>query len=380
MELDKKELKVISDIMEQVNQYGKNKGIYFNSIDEFLTCNQKYYKDINSYFNVIESTLVMLSTPKDISATTYFRIKDNHIDTLEFGTINGKLVEVDLPESVLELEHLDKVVYHCKKPSPLLAKLKIKKLEVSNYDRDIIKKKSSEALTEYINETLSDITKIKSLEELTLRGMGNQVRVRLPNELSNLTNLKKLTIDFCLLNELPPVIKNLTNLRELILETTWITKLPSFINEMLNLEYLDVSGPGLDYDSFNSISNERLEKLKIKMHVNEQNLITLNEEHYLLNKDLMIYNNSSPFREKDYQHPIRIDDKRELVKKYFSIKASDDETLNGLLLRGLIKTEQRGTNFIKLMFPEFIGFMKEEIKTTNSEAYKMILANLTQNF
>jgi len=193
VELDKKELKVISDIMEQVNQYGKNKGIYFNSIDEFLTCNQKYYKDINSYFNVIESTLVMLSTPKDISATTYFRIKDNHIDTLEFGTINGKLVEVDLPESVLELEHLDKVVYHCKKPSPLLAKLKIKKLEVSNYDRDIIKKKSSEALTEYINETLSDITKIKSLEELTLRGMGNQVRVRLPNELSNLTNLKKLT-------------------------------------------------------------------------------------------------------------------------------------------------------------------------------------------
>ena len=80
MELDKKELKVISDIMEQVNQYGKNKGIYFNSIDEFLTCNQKYYKDINSYFNVIESTLVMLSTPKDISATTYFRIKDNHIE------------------------------------------------------------------------------------------------------------------------------------------------------------------------------------------------------------------------------------------------------------------------------------------------------------
>lgn len=372
MELDQKELRVIKDIMEQINQYSKEPP--YASIQEFINDNQKYNEPVHN-------TLLPI-TDKKISLTTYFTIKDNHINTLEFGTEHGKIVDVDLPESALELEYLDNIIYHFKKPSPLLTRLKIKKLRIGGYDTKLIRnrpkdKKYEEAITEYNNKALSLITKIESLEELTLCMLGdNKIYIELPKGFSKLKNLNKLDITSSHIKELPQTMRELRNLRELTLRCTKISELPVFLNELKNLEFLNISD--LSYDGFNNLNTEFLERLKIK--IDKNSLIKVGS-YYLLNKDLILREES--WWDETDKRPVRVESiysKRELVEEYFDIKGINEETLEGLLLRGLIKKEREGTKFIKLVFPEFNEFIKQEIENTNSEVYKTILVNLTQNF
>jgi len=85
-----------------------------------------------------------------------------------------------------------------------------------------------------------DKEKLLSLTELNLSFNHNPI-TRLPKEIGNLTNLKKLFIRGNNLRRLPKEIANLTNLTYLDVSKNQLTELTEEIFNLINLTKLDIS-------------------------------------------------------------------------------------------------------------------------------------------
>jgi len=88
-----------------------------------------------------------------------------------------------------------------------------------------------------------EIGKLKNLEFIYL-GMrkNSSEKFRLPSEFWNLSKLKRLDLNTCLIEELPSEIKNLTELTFLNLEINKLSKLPIEIGALNKLEVLYLYG------------------------------------------------------------------------------------------------------------------------------------------
>ena len=88
----------------------------------------------------------------------------------------------------------------------------------------------------YINNNFnSTVKEIVETKHVTCRAIGGD-----PNSISNLVNLKELSMDHTGLSVLPPGIGNLKNLVTLKLRFNKLTSLPQEISMLTNLTHLDI--------------------------------------------------------------------------------------------------------------------------------------------
>lgn len=100
---------------------------------------------------------------------------------------------------------------------------------------------------DHIQEWIPEIEYLKNLQELTFSTAIN----RLPNEIANLPNLERLTMQGRKITEVSPRLAELKALKYLDLDSNPITEFPKAILELKNLEHLS-----LNFTNISSIPSE----------------------------------------------------------------------------------------------------------------------------
>jgi Leucine-rich repeat (LRR) protein len=155
---------------------------------------------------------------------------------------------VKLPAMLAQIDTLKSLTVNCSNTlyfQPALPK-NLEKLGV-NFTKTISFPEALYACTslkiielEGISELPEAIKKLEKLEVLSIRRAGLET---LPESISALTNLKKLTLsNLCLLNKLPDVIFELQNLEALDLSGSPLLELPAKLRQMKNLKSINISG------------------------------------------------------------------------------------------------------------------------------------------
>ena len=115
-----------------------------------------------------------------------------------------------------------------------------------------------------------DIAKFKNLEELNL--LANNITV-IPDELWELTKLKKLNLGWNKIDSISPKVGHLQNLEELNLAKNSLTKLPATIGELKKLTKINIS-----WNKIRFIPSQLLSSTSLKEFLLYDNPISGSEE------------------------------------------------------------------------------------------------------
>lgn len=209
-----------------------------------------------------------------ISGTSLSSVPDSIKDVMTLKRVwlsNNRLSEFPLPLcSLTNLEelYLDGNVF-VSIPDEIGLLTSLKKLDLSgNNDAPLCMEVDERSLFTRGNKISSlpdSICLLKNLEELFLR---RNSLISLPEDIGNLTNIKRLTLEGNKLTKLPESIVNLQKLTELDIDFNNLVCLPKEIGSMTNLETLSAKNNSLTElpDSIGKLTN--LKKLYLGYYFN----------------------------------------------------------------------------------------------------------------
>lgn len=221
-----------------------------------------------TYFLLI--ALVISSCEKLKDCDKSFKLTDSMLANAKANkTISFKAIKLqNLPCELFELdelEELDLFDTDLKSLTPDIGKLEnLKRLnlswnEISSFPTELFELKKLEILTIYgaPNEDLElpNINGIKKLNKLKELDLSSYTFKILPKEILEIKSLEKLNLSAVGLTKIPDEIGNLINLKKLSIQVNpEIDELPESMKRLINLKELWMSGTGVYQSDANELS------------------------------------------------------------------------------------------------------------------------------